>query len=71
MTSEKAHENKLRRMAERQGFFLQKSRIRDPYANGYKKWWIVDPETDISATAEEGISLDEAEAWLKTDKGSR
>ena len=32
---EKVRENRLRRMAERQGYKLEKSRIRDPRAIGY------------------------------------
>ena len=33
--AEKARENRLRRKAERQGYKLEKSRLRDPDATGY------------------------------------
>lgn len=40
MTDEKVHENRLRRMAERQGLRLEKSRRRDPRATDYGRWTI-------------------------------
>lgn len=41
----KAYENKLRRMADRQGLRLMKSRLRDPYATGYGSYCLVDART--------------------------
>ena len=38
MTSEKVRENRLRRMAKRQGLALSKSRRRDPLAIDYGQW---------------------------------
>lgn len=68
---EKVRENRLRRMAERQGYVLQKSRRRDPHALDYGRWRIVDPDTG-GVVAGAGYSkalayrfdLDDVEAWL-------
>lgn len=49
MTADKVRENRLRRMAERQGLELRKSRRRDPRAKDYGRWYIVDVEREIEA----------------------
>ena len=49
MIAEKVRENRLRRMAERQGLELRKSRRRDPRAKDYGRWYIVDVEREIEA----------------------
>jgi hypothetical protein len=49
VTAEKVRENRLRRMAERQGLELRKSRRRDPRAKDYGRWYIVDLEREIEA----------------------
>jgi hypothetical protein len=49
VTAEKVRENRLRRMAERQGLELRKSRRRDPRAKDYGRWYIVDVEREIEA----------------------
>ena len=49
MTAEKVRENRLRRMAERQGLELRKSRRRDPRAIDYGRWYIVDVDREIEA----------------------
>jgi hypothetical protein len=41
-TQEKVRENRLRRMASRQGLQLMKSRRRDPRALDYGTYWLVD-----------------------------
>ena len=38
---DKARVNRVRRMAERQGFALRKSRRRDPHAPDYGAMWLV------------------------------
>jgi hypothetical protein len=43
MTNEKTRETRLRRMAERQGLAIHKSRRRDPRALDYGRWWVVHP----------------------------
>ena len=47
MIAEKVRENRLRRMAERQGLELRKSRRRDPRAKDYGRWYIVDVNREI------------------------
>ncbi|HVA38675.1 MAG TPA: hypothetical protein VNJ51_13795 [Candidatus Dormibacteraeota bacterium] len=54
-------ENRLRRMAQRQGMQLQKSRRRDPLAQDYGEIYIVNERGTKMATF---ASLDRAEAWL-------
>jgi hypothetical protein len=49
VTAEKVRENRLRRMAERQGLELRKSRRRDPRAKDYGRWYIVDVDREIEA----------------------
>jgi hypothetical protein len=71
MVTEKSRETRLRRMAERQGLRLVKSRLRDPNAIGYGKYVLVDVETNTVAipdgygpTGQPDWPLDEIEAWL-------
>jgi hypothetical protein len=66
---EKIRENRLRRMADRQGLRLEKSRRRDPRAIDYDRWWIVDKRTGgLVAHAPLGVpfmTLDEVERYLR------
>jgi hypothetical protein len=57
-------ENRVRRMAERRGLSLRKSRSRDPQAYDYGMYWIADPHRNALVSDETGMSLDEAERWL-------
>jgi hypothetical protein len=59
-TSEKVRENRLRRMAGRQGLQLLKSRRRDPRALDYGRYWLVDASGVEVATGD----VDAIEAWL-------
>jgi hypothetical protein len=76
MTEEKVRENRLRRMAERQGLRLEKSRRRDPRALDYGSYALFDLETgDAKAGAVAGerlprqrFTLDDVEAYLTTDR---
>lgn len=64
---DKIRENRLRRMADRQGLVLQKSRLRDPHAIGYGTYQLVSAGTDAAVAAEPrgyGLSLDQIEARL-------
>lgn len=68
-TPEKVRENLLRRMADRQGLRLEKSRRRDPYAWGYGTYQLVDNATGALVTANAngrgyGWTLDEIEERL-------
>jgi hypothetical protein len=64
----KVYENRLRRMAERQGLRLEKSRRRDPRAIDYGTYHLIDPQTDSivagSVSSGYGLSLDEIEHAL-------
>ena len=71
-TPGKVRENLLRRMAERQGFRLEKSRRRDPRARGYGTYQLVDPDTGTRVTNDVsgdgyGWSLNEIENRLTGD----
>lgn len=57
--ADKAHENRIRRAAERQGFTLIKSRVRDPLALDYG-WHIRRGRRELARFRE----LDQAEHWL-------
>jgi hypothetical protein len=63
-TSTKVHENRVRRMASRQGLVVQKSGRRDPRALDYGLYWLFEIGTDALVSAEEGMTLDQTEAWL-------
>jgi hypothetical protein len=60
----KVRQNRLRRMAERQGLGLRKSHRRDPRAIDYGIWSIVDPDTNTAFLEGEFLTLDELEEWL-------
>jgi hypothetical protein len=67
MTVNKVDENRLRRMAERQGFTLVKSRRRDPLARDYERYVLKDEAGEIIAggTAQRfEFDLSEVEEWL-------
>lgn len=72
--SEKTREKRLRRMADRQGFFLTRSRRRDPRALGYGRFAIVDKFTGAPVYGEldthNSLSMDDVEAWLTSDERS-
>jgi hypothetical protein len=66
---DRVRENRLRRMAERQGLRLLKSRRRDPYADGYGTYMLVeatavDPTSNGSGPGY-GFDLDAIEQQLK------
>lgn len=68
---DKVRENRLRRMAERQGLTLQKSRLRDPRAIGFGTYQLVNTATNsIEAFGSPngfGLDLDEIEKALTQD----
>lgn len=70
---EKVRENRLRRMAERQGLQLVKSRRRDPLAIGYGGFMLVDVEHDdvVAGTDAAGRPiwpLDDIEHYLTSGR---
>ena len=70
---DKAHENRLRRMADRQGLQLVKSRSRDPHALDYGLYGLVNLETGGTVNPmllnrwRCSWTLDEVENWLTGD----
>ncbi|CCH77137.1 conserved hypothetical protein [Nostocoides japonicum T1-X7] len=71
MDPDKIRENRLRRMADRQGLRLVKSRRRDPRALDYGTYMLTDPCTNTVVAwglqSGYGLSLDEVEARLTED----
>ena len=70
--SEKVRENRLRRMADRQGLRLEKSRRRDPHANDYGLYNLFAHDTGgaVWPSAPWGpfvATLDEVEEYLTSD----
>jgi hypothetical protein len=67
-TAEKTRETRLRRMAERQGLNLVKSRRRDPRARDYGEYYISDPNTNALLAGDHHSlpDLDAVERWLTT-----
>jgi hypothetical protein len=62
---EEAREGRLRRMAERQGFALRKSRRRMSDAGDYGNWWVTDPFRNMIVLGGDwGVCLDEVETFL-------
>jgi hypothetical protein len=61
---EKVRENRLRRMADRQGLKLTRSRRRDPRALDYGLYWLAEIRSDTLVTSESGMTIDQIEAWL-------
>jgi hypothetical protein len=65
MAENKVRENRVRRMAERQGLILRRSRRRDVNAIDYDAYWLVEPSQSlVYAGGQFGISLDEAQSIL-------
>jgi hypothetical protein len=67
---EKVRENRLRRMAARQGLLLTKSRQRDPRAVGYGGWMLLNGHTgniEVGHPDYNWLSLDEVEKALTED----
>ena len=68
MSDEKIWENRLRRMAERQGLKLEKCKRRDPRAIGYGTYQLVDKNTNnlVAYGNQEGfgLTLEEVETAL-------
>lgn len=69
----KVRENRLRRMAERRGLAIEKSRQRDPGGREYGTYRVVDPYSDNKVVAAEfnreyGLSLNRVEEVLTNYK---
>jgi hypothetical protein len=72
---EKIRENRLRRMAKRQGLALRKSRRRDPNALTFATYQIIEPRRNLlflgSQNGGYGETLDSIEAWLTDQERSQ
>ncbi len=66
-TDEKVRENRVRRMAERQGLRLVKSRRRDPRALDYGGYWLLNAYNAVVEGGEHGEPLDTIEWKLSDD----
>ena len=67
--TDKVRENRLRRMAERQGLRLVKSHRRDPRAIDFGRFTLVNPRINaVVAGTEQNMDLDQVEAWLTEDQ---
>jgi hypothetical protein len=69
----KVRENALRRLAERRGFQLVKSRSRDPRAVDYGRFKIVETATGVTVAGDDGrggcaYTFDEAEGYLAASR---
>ena len=65
--AEKVRENRLRRMAKRQGLALVKSRARDTRAMDYQGFMLVNTSNAVVAgelNSPRALSVDEVEAYL-------
>lgn len=67
--AEKVRENRLRRVADRMGYRLIKTRRRDPNAIDYGAYLLADHETGgaafgMGAIGRPTATLDDVEAWL-------
>ena len=64
-------ENRLRRMAERQGYLLRKSRPRDPRALDYDGYMLIEPTQNVGVLGYTphafSATLDGVEAFLTDD----
>jgi hypothetical protein len=66
-SGQKVREIRLRRMADRQGLRLEKSRRRDPRALGYGTYRLVNKRTSAVVAGDEdyGLTLDQIEEHLQ------
>jgi hypothetical protein len=68
-TQGKARENRVRRMAERRGLILRKSRRRDRLAWDFGSYWLMDADRDALVFPDvHGGSLDDMERYLTSDE---
>jgi len=67
---EKVREARVRRVAQRQGLKLVRSRRRDPQAADFGRYALVDPDTNRAVAGEldsaSAMTLDDVEAWLSS-----
>jgi hypothetical protein len=70
--TEKVRENRVRRMAERQGLILRKSRRRDPRALDFGGYRLIDAEANVLVYPDQyGTDLNGIEEFLTGDGGNQ
>lgn len=67
VTYDRVRDNRLRRMADRQGLVLRRSRRRDPRAIDYGRYWLTDARTGRLLSPKAGLTIDDVEVFL-TDR---
>ena len=72
--TDERREARLRRMAQQQGYRLEKSRTRNPELLAYGTYRIVEPNRNLLVAGDPnlgsfGLSLDDVEEWLTSDDG--
>jgi hypothetical protein len=74
MPTDKAYEERIRRMAARRGLVLRKGlalrkpRTRTAGALDHDRYWLVDANGNITVSHSDGADLETLEAWLREDK---
>jgi hypothetical protein len=63
----KVYENRVRRMAARQGYRLAKSYRRDPRAIDFDVWWLFSGRNKIVFGGARGATIEECEEFLTHD----
>ena len=61
-STEKTYENRLRRMIDRRGYSLRKSRARDRYSRSYGRYSIANPAGRVVA---DDLVLEGVEKWIE------
>jgi hypothetical protein len=71
LADDKVKENRLRRVAQRRGLVLQKSRRRDPRAMDFGGYMLADARRNVVVAGAEpnafSMSLDDVQRWLDDD----
>lgn len=65
---QKSQINALRRKAARQGYTVVKSRVRDPDADSYDRFWLMNPDGSREYGEDDGATFDEVANILKRRK---
>jgi hypothetical protein len=65
MSYDKIRDNRLRRMAARQGMTLTRSRRRDPQARDYGMYWLTDTVTGEPRSKDTGMTMEGIATMLK------
>lgn len=64
----KARENRARRLADRKNLILSKSRRRDPEAQSFGRFWLVNDRSFVIFGGVDGALLSEIEGFLNEKK---